>query len=139
MGVVKTDIRLTRERAQQIRFYPVPPLTATNVQDAIKAAAGGNAVIKTVTAAGPYSALPTDDVLIINQAVGAPFTVNVDWSARTKPLRVVDGKADALNNPIGITPAAGQSQLGVVDNTVFIMGNGGSIILTPLLNGTGAY
>lgn len=96
-------------------------------------------VVKTLNAAGPYSALPTDDVLIVNQTAGAPFTVNVDWSTRTKPLRVVDGKGDAATNNITITPAAGQTQLASVNYSYIIDGNGGSITLTPLPNGTGAY
>jgi hypothetical protein len=96
-------------------------------------------VIKKLTAAGPYAALPTDDVLIVNQAVGAPFTVNVDWSSRTKPLRVVDGKGDAATNNITITPKTGQTQLASTNYSYVIDGNGGSITLTPLPDGSGAY
>jgi Ca2+/Na+ antiporter len=44
-------------------------------------------VVKTLTAAGPYAALPTDEVLIVKQLVAAPFVITVDWSQRTKPLR----------------------------------------------------
>lgn len=95
--------------------------------------------VRTLTAAGPYAALPADEVLIVKQAVGAPFTVTVDWSTRTKPLRVVDGKGDALANPITITPAAGQTQLATVNYSYVIDGNGGSITLTPLPDGSGAY
>ena len=102
-------------------------------------AVNSSKVVKTLTAAGPYTALPTDEVLIINQIVGAAFTVNVDWSTRTKPLRVVDGKGDAATNNITITPATGQTQLAAVNFSYVIDGNGGSITLTPLPNGTGAY
>lgn len=94
---------------------------------------------KIITAPGPYAALPEDDVLIIKQTVAAPFTVTVDWSARTRPLRVVDGKGDASVNNITITPAAGQSQLAVVNYSYVIDGNGGSVILTPLPDHSGAY
>lgn len=102
-------------------------------------AVGSSKVVKTLTAAGPYTALPTDEVLIVNQTVGAAFTINVDWSTRTKPLRVVDGKGDAATNNITITPAAGQTQLASTNYSYVIDGNGGSITLTPLPNGTGAY
>jgi hypothetical protein len=95
--------------------------------------------VKTLTAAGPYTALPSDDVLIIKQTVGAPFTVNVDWGNRGKPLRVVDGKGDAATNNITITPATGQTQLAAVNFSYVIDGNGGSITLTPLPDGSGAY
>lgn len=102
-------------------------------------AVNSSKVVKTLTAAGPYTALPSDEVLIVNQTAGAAFTINVDWSARTKPLRVVDGKGDAATNNITITPAAGQTQLASVNYSYIIDGNGGSITLTPLPNGTGAY
>lgn len=96
-------------------------------------------IVKTLAAAGPYTALPTDEVLIVNQTAGAAFTVNVDWSARTKPLRVVDGKGDAAANNITITPMTGQTQLASLNYSYVIDGNGGSITLTPLPDGTGAY
>lgn len=95
--------------------------------------------VKVITVAGPYAAQPNDEVLIIKQAVGAPFTVTVDWSQRSKPLRVVDGKGDAAVNNITVTPAAGQSQMATVNYSYPIDGNGGSITLTPLPDGTGAY
>lgn len=102
-------------------------------------AVNSSKVVKTLIAAGPYTALPTDEVLIINQTAGAAFTVNVDWSQRTKPLRVVDGKGDAATNNITITPANGQTQLAEVNFSYIIDGNGGSITLTPLPDGSGAY
>ena len=102
-------------------------------------AVGSSKVVQTLTAAGPYAAQPNDEVLIVNQTSGAPFTVNVDWSTRTKPLRVVDGKGDAATNNITITPAAGQTQLATVNYSYIIDGNGGSITLTPLSDGSGAY
>jgi hypothetical protein len=96
-------------------------------------------VVKVLTAAGPYPAQPNDEVLIVKQTIAAAFTITVDWSARTKPLRVVDGKGDALTNNITITPAAGQSQLATVNYSYVIDGNGGSITLTPLPDNSGAY
>jgi hypothetical protein len=93
----------------------------------------------TLTAPGPYTALLTDEVLIVKQLVAAAFTVNVDWSQRTRPLRVVDGKGDASANNITITPGAGQTQLAIVNFSYVIDGNGGSITLTPLPDHSGAY
>lgn len=102
-----------------------------------------NKVVRTLTGVGPlaspYAASPSDEVLIVKQAAGAPFTVTVDWSTRTKPLRVVDGKGDALVNNITITPAAGQTQMAAVNYSYVIDSNGSSITLTPLPDGTGAY
>lgn len=102
-----------------------------------------NKVVKILTGVGalasPYAALPNDEVLIVKQAAGAPFTVTVDWSLRFKPLRVVDGKNDAPINNISIIPKAGQTQLATVNYVYKIDGAGGSIILTPLPDGSGAY
>jgi hypothetical protein len=110
----------------------VPAMVPLNVAFASK-------VVKVLTAAGPYAALPTDEVLIIKQAVAAAFTVTVDWSQRTKALRIVDGKGDAAANNITITPALGQTQMATLNYSYKIDGNGGSITLTPLPDGTGAY
>lgn len=89
--------------------------------------------------ASPYTALPNDEVLIVKQTVGAAFTINVDWSTRSRPLRIVDGKGDAATNNITITPASGQTQLASTNYSYIIDGNGGSITLTPLPDGSGAY
>lgn len=96
-------------------------------------------VVRILTQPGPYPAQPGDDVLIVKQAVGAAFNITVDWSARTKPLTVVDGKGDAALNKISITPTAGQTQLATVNYVVTIDGNGGNVTLTPLPDGSGAY
>jgi hypothetical protein len=103
------------------------------------AQASSNKVVRILTAPGPYAALPNDDVLIVNQLAAAAFNITVDWSARAKPLTIVDGKGDANANNITITPVAGQTQLALVNYVYTIDGNGGSITLTPLPGGTGAY
>lgn len=96
-------------------------------------------VVRTITTPGPQAAQPADDILIIKQAVGAPFVLTVDWSQRIKSLQVVDGKGDAHLNNITITPAAGQSQLAAVNYSVVIDGRGGNVVLTPLPDGSGAF
>lgn len=92
-----------------------------------------------VTAAGAIAVLPTDDIIIVKKAAGAATTVNVDWSTRNRSLTIVDGKGDAAANPITITPAAGQTQLAIVNYSYVIDGNGASITLTPLADRSGAY
>jgi len=109
----------------------------TLVQPAAIVAA--NKVVKIITAAGPYAADPNDDVIIVKQAVAAPFTVTVNWSTRIKPLTIVDGKGDAAVNYITITPTAGQTQLAKLNFSYVIAGNGGTVTLSPLPDGTGAY
>lgn len=103
----------------------------------------GSATLNYVTinalGTGAYAAQPADDVILIKSGVGAPFTVNVDWSARTKKLTVVDSGLGALANNITIVPKAGQTQMGTLNYQYPIDSNGGSITLTPLPDGSGAY
>lgn len=89
-----------------------------------------------LVAAGPYAALPADDVILVKFT---PMAITVDWSQRVKPLRVVDAKGDAGANNITITPTLGQTQLAQVNYVYTIDNNGGSIKLTPLPDGTGGY
>ena len=114
-------------------LFTLVPASAVNSSRVVKTLIGTGAT------ASPYAAQPTDEVLIVNQTVGGAFTVTVDWSARTKPLRIVDGKGDAATNNITITPKAGQTQLASTNFSYVIDGNGGSITLTPLPDGSGAY
>ena len=117
------------------------PLTNVAVFLQISAVSANNKVVTKLGGVGqpasPYAAQPNDDVLLV---YAVPFTVTVDWSGRVKPLRIVDQSALAsVANPISITPAAGQTQLATVNYTYTIDGAGGSITLTPLPDGTGAY
>jgi hypothetical protein len=112
--------------------------SSTNTYSTLLLGASSAAAQKIVAGAGPYAAQPADQVLLIEQT--GPFTVNVDWSTRSgRPLRVVDALGNAPAWPISITPAAGQTQLGQVNYTYVIDGAGGSIILTPLANLSGAF
>lgn len=94
---------------------------------------------RTVTAAGAVTAASTDDIIVLNKAVGEATTVNVDFSSRTRPLTIVDGKGDAATNNITIVPTTGQSIYAVTNGTAVIDGNGGSVTLTPLASGAGAF
>lgn len=113
-------------------FYRIP-LSALTTQKVVQILDG------TAGFASPYAALPNQDTLIVKQAVGAPFTITVDWSQRTKPLTIVDGKGDADVNNITITPDAGQTQMGQVNYSYVIDGKGGSITLNPRTDLVGAY
>lgn len=113
-------------------FYRIP-LSALTTQKVVQVLDG------TAGLASPYASLPNQDVLVVKQGVGAAFTITVDWSQRTKPLTVVDGKGDASVNNITITPGAGQTQMGQVNYSYVIDGNGGSITLNPRTDLVGAY
>lgn len=96
-------------------------------------------VQRVVTAAGSITAFSTDDIIIVKKTVGAATTVNVNWAARNRPLTIVDGLGDANTNNITIIPTTGQTQYAIANNSVIIDGNGGSVTLTPLADGTGAF
>jgi hypothetical protein len=144
-GIWTISLNFTALAQQQVvvdptNTYVLAYNVATGVSSLVQIAAASSAKnVKVLTAAGPYAALPSDDVLIVKQLVGAAFTVTVDWSQRARPLRIVDGKGDANVNNITITPTAGQTQLATVNYSYIIDGAGGSITLTPLPDNSGAY
>jgi hypothetical protein len=99
----------------------------------------GSRVKRTVTVAGAVTADAEDEIIIINKTVGEATVVNVDWSARTTALTVVDGKGDAATNNITIVPATGQTQYAAVDYVITIDQDGDSVTLSPLPDGTGGF
>lgn len=107
MGIVKTDIRTTRERAAQIRFYPASPITATNVQEALEVVAAG--------------------------AVGASAVVTAGMSPYTPPAKITDLLVDTTGGAVTVTlPLAGsRSGLGLLIKDV--SGNAGvnNITINP--------
>jgi len=107
-------------------IYTVVPISAlTNSKSVV-----------TLNTGSTYTAQPSDEVILVKSL---PMAITVDWSARTKALRVVDAAGGAAANNITITPAAGQTQMATVNYVYTIDGNGGSITLTPLPDGSGAY
>lgn len=107
-------------------IYSLVPVSAVSQAKSTITLASGTA----------YTAQPTDEVILVKTV---PMAITVDWSARTKALRVVDQTGNASVNNITIAPAAGQTQMAVANYVYIIDGNGGSITLTPLPDGTGAY
>ena len=92
-----------------------------------------------VTASGAITALAGDDIVIVKKTTPSPTAVNVNWSIIKRPLTIVDGKGDAATNTITIIPAAGQTHYALANYPVVIDGNGGSVTLTPLADGSGAF
>lgn len=88
---------------------------------------------------GAYAAQPADDVILLKSGIAAAFVVTVDWSLRLKPLTIVDSGLGALAHNISVSPVYGQTQMGTLNYTYIIDSNGGSIKLTPLPDGSGAY
>lgn len=99
--------------------------------------AAGVKTQRTETASGAI-VLPSDDVdiIFIDKTVAGPTAVTLPSSgARTKSVRIVDGKGDANTNKITISPASGDKIFGIVNYQYVIDGNGGSIELTPRAGG----
>lgn len=112
MSIVKTDLRVTRERAAQLRYYPSSGITATNVQDAIDETAvlaANPTVPPSITptlvnfAMSPYTILPTDYLLLVDTSGGA-ITLNAGLAALRSKRDVVvkDDSGNAAANPITI-------------------------------------
>lgn len=111
MAIISTDIRVTRESAQRIRYYPTALISPTNVQDAIKAASGGIGPISTpvTVAMSPYTPLPTDTLLMVDTSAGA-VTIQMPLSAtRVRDLEVKDATGNAVANPISVLRAGGET------------------------------
>ena len=92
-----------------------------------------------VTAAGAVTVAAADaDIIVVKKTVGAATTVNLPSAGdRSRPVKIVDGKGDALTNNITVVPASGESIAGTVDYNWIIDSNGGSVRLTPLADGSG--
>lgn len=138
MSIVRTDLRTLRESAREIRFYPVGPITATNVQDAIpQANANPPAIVPTPisSAQSPYNVIPTDLILTVNTSTG-PVTINMpSGAARFADLEIKDVSGNASTNPISIVMTGGQTADGL--NPYLIDGNYGGVPLKP--NGSAGY
>lgn len=108
MGIVKTDIRTTRERAAQIRFYPASPIVATNVQEAIEVIAAGvvGASVLVTAAMSPYTPPARITDLLVDTTGGA-VTIVLPLAAARDGLPVlikdVTGNADVNNITINST------------------------------------
>lgn len=92
---------------------------------------------RTVTAAGSVTIVFDDaDVILIKKTVGAPTSVYLPASStRTKNIRIVDRKYDALTNNIAIFPYLAETVMGGA--SYIIDSNGASVELKPLADGTG--
>lgn len=106
MTILQTSMRQTRESARRIRFEPVSPLTATDVQSAIQqAAALALPAPPTVVsfAMSPYTPLAADQLLLVDTSGGA-VTINLTASASRggAPIEVKDATGNADANPISV-------------------------------------
>jgi hypothetical protein len=135
MSIVKTDLRVTRERAKQLRYYPTPGIAATNVQDAIVAAAAiASPSPTTVTfAMSPYTALPADRVLLVDTSGGA-VAINIGGGAARNgfDIEVRDITGNAVANNISV------SYTGTVDglaSPITISAPFGGYVFNPLASG----
>lgn len=142
MTTVRTDLRETVESARRIRFEPVLPITATNVEDAINQVvqvAGGIAPPLTPVnvAMSPYQVVPSDRLLAVDTS-GGPVTINMMPSASRLGvmLEVKDDTGHAQPNPISVVMSGAETADGLATYTIdsnygaaqFVPQNGGYFI-----------
>lgn len=103
MAVVKTELRVTREAAKRIRYYPSAADGPTNVQDAIGSVIG--AVVDVAAAASPYTPPANAGVLLVDTTAG-PVTINLPLAASRhgSALLIKDKTGNAAVNNITINP-----------------------------------
>lgn len=89
------------------------------------------------TSAGDVNVAHDDGLIIVNKTVGQATTVNLPSSAdKVGPVKVVDWKGDAGTNNITIA-LTGSDKLNGNLTTWTIAADGGSVVCTPLENGSG--
>lgn len=117
MSIVKTDLRVTRERAAQLRYYPSSGITATNVQDAIEeveadvVAADTSPPSITPTAVdfamSPYAILPADYLILVDCSGGAVvLTAGLASLRNNREVTIKDDSGDSAANNITINRTA---------------------------------
>ena len=111
--LVKTDLRTLRESARAIRFYPVPGIDATNVQEAIEetyaAASGPPSITPTAVnaAMSPYAVLPTDYLILVDCSAGpVVLTMGLASLRDNRAVTIKDDSGDSAANNITINATA---------------------------------
>jgi hypothetical protein len=133
MSIVRTDLRTLRESAREIRFFPVPPITATNVQDAILQA---NTISPSITPTiigsvnSPYSVTPFDQILLVDTSTG-PVQINMlpQSSRAGLDLEIKDASGNAAANPISVVMSGAETADGL--NPYLIDSNFGGYTFKP--------
>lgn len=132
------------------QFYPLglfdPTTSQILVQSTIDGSFGFISVAQIITMAQTQQVITSgttvtvaaaDGLIIINKTVGSATTVNLPASSsKIGPVKIVDWKGDAYTNNITIN-AVGSDKLNGNLTSWTIGADGGSIVLTPLINGTG--
>jgi len=89
------------------------------------------------TTAGAVNVAANDGLIAINKTVGASTTVNLPAaSTKVGPVKVSDWKGDAGTNNITVSVTGTDKLNGNLTSWV-IASDGGSIVLTPLNDGSG--
>lgn len=93
--------------------------------------AGSAGVVQVITAAGPVNVNPSANLVIVNQTIGAPITLNLPASAsKIGKVKIVDWKGDAGTNTITVVPNGAETFNGALTSFP-INGNGASAVFDP--------
>lgn len=89
------------------------------------------------TGAGDVNVATTDGLIIVNKTVGGATTVNLPASSsKVGAVKIVDFKGDTGTNNITIA-VVGSDKLNGNRTTWIIASDGGSVVCTPLSDGSG--
>lgn len=132
------------------QFYPLGSFDPTTYQILVQSTIDGSfgfisvAQILTlaqtqqvITSGSTVNVAATDGLIIINKTVGSSTTVNLPASSsKIGSVKIVDWKGDAGTNSITINVVGSDKLNGNLTSWV-IGADGASMVLTPLINGTG--
>src|SRR5262245_39990219 len=120
-SVIGKDLGFTRDNELLLRGTPIGGGTGS----------ADLPNVRKVTAAGAVTVdADDDDIVFIKKTVGGATTVNLPASEDREGgrfIKIVDGKLDCLTNNITITPAMGETIVGL--STYVLRVNGGSVTL----------
>lgn len=88
-------------------------------------------IVQDITAAGPVTITNNAGIVLVEQAVGAPITLNLPTAAsKTCPVLIADWRGDAGTNNITIVPNGAEKIQGKAQ--WIIAADTGSVLLRPI-------
>jgi hypothetical protein len=104
--LVRTNLNTSRQSAREIVFEPTPPITATDVQEALEQIATTPAVpiSPTNVAGGPYAPVIGDTLLWVDTSTAVTISLPTGASRAGRTLQIKDITGNANVNNITLDP-----------------------------------